>query len=75
MKRVSKHGRDTMLLTSHTDDVFIISTFNYNLKTVLAYNANILPNDIRLIRLTKEGCATYSVNKRSIRLSLVKPSE
>lgn len=64
-----------MLLTSHTGDVFIISTFNYNLKETLEHNANILPEHIRLIRLTKEGCATYSVNKRCISITFVKPSE
>ena len=58
MKRLSKHNKETILLTSHTDDVFFISTFNYNLKKALAYNVDILPEHIRFIRLTKEGCAT-----------------
>ena len=75
MMRISKRDKDTMLLTSSTSDVFYISTFNYNLKRVLEHNTKKLPEHFRFIRLTKEGCATYSVDKAYLSIQLRKPAE
>lgn len=75
MMRISKRDKDTMLLMSSTGDVFYISTFNYNLKRVLEHNTKKLPEHFRFIRLTKEGCATYSVDKAYLSIQLRKPTE
>lgn len=75
MMRISKRDKDTMLLMSSTSDIFYISTFNYNLKRVLEHNTKKLPEHFRFIRLTKEGCATYSVDKAYLSIQLRKPTE
>lgn len=75
MMRISKRDKDTMLLMSSTSDIFYISTFNYNLKRVLEHNTKKLPEHFRFIRLTKEGCATYSVDKDYLSIQLRKPAE
>ncbi len=75
MMRISKRDKDTMLLMSSTGDVFYISTFNYNLKRVLEHNTKKLPEHFRFVRLTKEGCATYSVDKAYLSIQLKKPTE
>lgn len=75
MMRLTKRDKDTMLLMSSTGDVFYISTFNYNLKRVLEHNTKKLPEHFRFIRLTKEGCATYSIDKPYLSVKFTNPSE
>ena len=65
---ISKQDKDTMLLTSSTGDQVYVVTYNYCLKSRLDTLVEKSPTHYRLIKRTKEGCATFAVNKSCVNI-------
>lgn len=65
--------KETIVLTNEADDFYEVSTFNYALKMKLAVYAKKHPNLCRLKETTKEGSATYVVDKARLSLRLTEP--
>lgn len=72
---VSKKDKDTMLITRSTGDQVYVVTYNYCLRYKLEALAAKYPENYRLIKCTKEGCATFAVNKPCVAVKFNSPEE
>lgn len=73
MTRLTKYEKETIILTNEADDFYEVYTFNPALKKKLAAYAKRHPNLCRLKETTKEGSATFAVDKARLSLRLTEP--
>jgi len=73
MSRLTKYEKETIILTNESDDYYEVYTFNSALKKKLAVYAKRHPDLCRLKETTKEGSATYVVDKARLSLRLTEP--
>lgn len=69
----SEYEKETIILTNEADDFYEVYTFNSGLKKKLAAYAKRHPDLCRLKETTKEGSATYVVDKARLSLRLTEP--
>ena len=73
MTRLTKYEKETIILTNEADDFYEVYTFNSALKKKLAAYAKKYPDLCSLKEMTKEGSATYVVDKARLSLRLTEP--
>ena len=73
MSGPTKYEKETIILTNEADDFYEVYTFNSALKKKLAAYARRHPNLCSLKETTKEGSATYVVNKARLTIRLTEP--
>ena len=73
MPGLTKYEKETIILTNEADDFYEVYTFNSALKKKLAAYARKHPDLCRLKATTKEGSATYVVDKVRLSLRLTEP--
>ena len=73
MPGLTKYEKETIILTNEADDFYEVYTFNSALKKKLAAYAKRHPDLCSLKKLTKEGSATYVVDKARLSLRLTEP--
>lgn len=73
MNQLTRYEKETILLTSEGDSTWDIYTFNPALKRRLAAFAENYPECCRLKSTTKEGAATYVLEKARLSLRLLPP--
>jgi hypothetical protein len=73
MPGLTRYGKETIILTNEADDFYEVYTFNSALKKELAAYAKRHPNLCSLKETTKEGSATYVVDKARLSLRLTEP--
>ncbi len=73
MSGLTKYEKETIILTNEADDFYEIYTFNSALKKKLAAYAKRHPDLCSLRATTKEGSATYVVDKARLSLRLTEP--
>ncbi len=73
MSGLTKYEKETILLTNEADDFYEVYTFNFALKKKLAAYAKRHPDLCSLKETTKEGSATYVVNKARLTIRLTEP--
>jgi len=73
MTRLTKYEKETIILTSEGDDTYSVYTFNSALKKKLAAYAKKHPDLCSLKETSKEGSATYVVDKARLSLRLTEP--
>lgn len=73
MSRLTKYEKETIILTNEADDFYEVYTFNSALKKKLAAYAKRHPDLCRLKEMTREGSATYVVDKARLSLRLTEP--
>jgi len=71
--RLSKYEKETIILTSESDDDIKIYTFNVSLKRRFAEYAEKYPHLARLDRWTTEGSVTYVLDKSRVSIRLLPP--
>lgn len=72
--KLLKQEKETILLTSETDETWDIYTFNIDLKNRLRKFAKKYPDLCQLIIENKElGCVTYSIQKSRLSIHLIPP--
>ena len=67
MSGLTRYEKETIILTNAADDFYVVYTFNSALKKKLAAYAKKYPDLCSLKEMTKEGSATYVVD-RTVRL-------
>ena len=73
MSGLTRYEKETIILTSEADDFYEVYTFNSALKKKLASYAKRHPDLCSLKETTKEGSATYMVDKARLSLRLTEP--
>ena len=73
MSGLTRYEKETILLTNEADDFYEVYTFNSALKKRLAAYAKRHPDLCNLKETTKEGSATYVVNKARLSIRLSEP--
>ena len=73
MPGLTKYEKETIILTNEADDFYEVYTFNSALKKKLAAYAKRHPDLCSLMETTKEGSATYVVDKARLSLRLTEP--
>lgn len=73
MPGLTKYEKETIILTNEGDDYYEVYTFNSALKKKLAAYAKRHPDLCGLKGTTKEGSATYVVDKARLSLRLTEP--
>ena len=73
MPGLTKYEKETIILTNEADDFYEVYTFNSVLKKKLAAYAKKHPDLCSLKETTKEGSATYVVDKARLSLRLTEP--
>lgn len=73
MSGLTKYEKETIILTNEADDFYEVYTFNSALKKKLAAYAKRHPDLCSLKETTKEGSATYVVNKARLTIRLTEP--
>ena len=73
MPGLTKYEKETIILTNEADDFYEVYTFNSALKKKLAAYAKRHPDLCSLKETTKEGSASYVVNKARLSLRLTEP--
>ena len=73
MPGLTKYEKETILLTNEADDFYEVYTFNSALKKKLAAYAKRHPDLCSLKETTKEGSATFVVDKARLSLRLTEP--
>lgn len=71
--RLSKYEKETILLFNEEEELASIYTFNAGLKRRLAEFSRKYPECCRLKETSKEGSATYLVDKARISIRLTAP--
>lgn len=73
MHGLTKYEKETIVLTNEADDFYEVYTFNSALKKKLATYSKKHPDLCRMTETTKEGSATYVVDKARLSLRLTEP--
>ncbi len=73
MPGLTRYEKETIILTNEADDFYEVYTFNSALKKKLAAYAKKHPDRCSLKETTKEGSATYVVDKARLTLRLTEP--
>ena len=73
MPGLTKYEKETIILTNEADDFYEVYTFNSALKKKLGAYARKHPYLCSLKETTKEGSATYVVDKARLSLRLTEP--
>jgi len=73
MYGLTKYEKETIILTNEADDFYEVYTFNSALKKKLAAYAKRRPDLCILKETTKEGSATYVVDKARLSIRLTEP--
>jgi len=73
MPGLTKYEKETIILTNEADDFYEVYTFNSALKKKLAAYAKKHPDLCILKETTREGSATYVVDKARLSLRLTEP--
>lgn len=73
MSGLTRYEKETILLTNEADDFYEVYTFNSALKKKLAAYAKRHADLCSLKETTKEGSATYVVNKARLSIRLTEP--
>ena len=73
MSGLTKYEKETILLTNEADDFYEVYTFNSALKKKLAAYAKRHPDLCSLKETTREGSATYVVDKARLSIRLSEP--
>ena len=73
MPGLIKYEKETIILTNEADDFYEVYTFNSALKKKLAAYAKRHPDLCSLKETTKEGSATYVIDKARLSLRLTEP--
>ena len=73
MSGLTRYEKETILLTNEADDFYKVYTFNSALKKKLAAYAKRHPDLCSLKETTKEGSATYVVDKARLSIRLTEP--
>ena len=73
MHGLTKYEKETIILTNEADDFYEVYTFNSALKRKLAAYAKRHPDLCSLKETTREGSATYVVDKARLSLRLTEP--
>ena len=73
MPGLTKYEKETIILTNEADDFYEVYTFNSVLKKKLAAYAKKHPVFCSLKESTKEGSATYVIDKARLSLRLTEP--
>ena len=73
MSVLTRYEKETIILTNEADDFYEVYTFNSALKKKLAVYARKHPDLCSLKETTKEGSATYVVDKARLSLRLTEP--
>lgn len=73
MPGLTKYEKETIILTNEADDFYELYTFNSALKKKLAAYAKRHPDLCSLRETTKEGSATFVVDKARLSLRLTEP--
>ena len=73
MSGLTRYEKETIILTNEADDFYEVYTFNSALKKKLAAYAKRHPDLCTLKETTKEGSATYVVDKARLSLRLTEP--
>ena len=73
MSGLTRYEKETILLTNEADDFYEVYTFNSALKKKLAAYAKRHPDLCRLKETTKEGSATYVIDKARLSIRLTEP--
>lgn len=73
MPGLTKYEKETIILTNEADDFYEVYTFNSALKKKFAAYAKKHPDLCSLKEMTKEGSATYMVDKARLSLRLTEP--
>lgn len=73
MPGLTKYEKETIILTNEADDYYEVYTFNSVLKKKLAAYARKHPDLCSLKETTKEGSATYVVDKARLSVRLTEP--
>ena len=73
MSGLTRYEKETIILTNEADDYYEVYTFNSALKKKLSAYSRKHPNLCRLKETTKEGSATYVVDKARLSLRLTEP--
>ena len=73
MSGLTKYEKETIILTNEADDFYEVYTFNSTLKKKLAAYAKRHPDLCSLKETTKEGSATYVVDKARLTIRLTEP--
>ncbi len=73
MSGLTRYEKETIILTNEADDYYEVYTFNSALKKKLAAYAKRHPDLCSLKGSTKEGSATYLVDKARLSLRLTEP--
>ena len=73
MSGLTKYEKETILLTNEADDFYEVYTFNSALKKKLAAYSKRHPDLCSLKETTKEGSATYVVDKARLTIRLTEP--
>ena len=73
MSGLTRYEKETILLTNEADDFYEVYTFNSALKKKLAIYVKRHPDLCSLKETTKEGSATYVVDKARLTIRLTEP--
>jgi len=73
MSGLTRYEKETILLTNEADGFYEVYTFNSALKKKLAAFARKHPDLCSLKATTKEGSATYVVDKARLSIRLTEP--
>jgi len=73
MSGLTRYEKETIILTNEADDFYEVYTLNSALKKKLAAYAKKHPDLCSLKETTKEGSATYVVDKARLSLRLTEP--
>ena len=73
MSGLTRYEKETIILTNEADDFYEVYTFNSALKNKLAAYAKKHPDLCSLKETTKEGSATYVVDKARLSFRLTEP--
>ena len=73
MSGLTRYEKETIILTNEADDFYEVYTFNSALKKKLEAYARKHPGLCNLKATTREGSATYVVDKTRLSLRLTEP--
>ncbi len=73
MPGLTKYEKETIILTNEANDFYEVYTFNSALKKKFAAYARKHPDLCSLKETTREGSATYVVDKARLTLRLTEP--
>lgn len=72
---ISRQDKDTMMITSSTDDCVYVVTYNYCLRSRLESLVKKHPTHYHFMKCTKEGCATFRISKACASVKFMEPSD